>query len=342
LEKKQWLVPNRAYSYSKGESGSYQNRFPIDEIVGSTGIFTTIEDIAKWNEELIGGAILGKEIVRQLERTGTITGDRHLEYGDGVVIATDRGLRTIGHGGADTGYVAVLFLYPEYDFEGAILCNTAEIEPWNIAKAIARIYLEEHMTTEGAFSEVPIAQLEKYSGTYYSPARGNTTGFVLKGNQLLAGGNPRFALRELGGSRFQLADIPVYFEFYDDDGAIGLTQSMFGALPDMMLKTMRVEPPTSLSQYVGIYNNLELPQSLFHYDRERKFGHVESIRHKRKAYFHDEGHIRLGRHRPVLALPKNRRSDHWTDGYDRFVEDLEPPLQALAKLAGKQLSRGSG
>ncbi len=34
LDKKQWLVPNRAYSYSKDESGRYQNRFQIDEIVG--------------------------------------------------------------------------------------------------------------------------------------------------------------------------------------------------------------------------------------------------------------------------------------------------------------------
>jgi len=260
LDKKQWLVPNRAYSYSKDESGRYQNRFPVDEIVGSTGIFTTIEDIAKWNEELIGGAILGKEIVRQLEQTGTIAGGRLLEYGDGVVIARDRGLRTIGHGGADIGYLAVLFVYPDYDFQGAILCNTAELEPWNIARTIAGIYLREHMTEE-AFSKVSSTKLEKYAGTYYSPVQGSTSRFVLESDQLLAGGNPRFALRQLGASKFQLADIPVYFEFYDHNGTIGLTRSMFGASPDVMLKMTPVEPPTSLSQYVGTYRAPELQQT---------------------------------------------------------------------------------
>lgn len=260
LENKQHLVPNRAYSYSKDKRGRYQNRLQIDDIVGSTGIFTTIEDIAKWDQELIAGAIFGKDIVGQLERTGTITSGESLEYGDGVVISRDRGLRTVGHGGADLGYLAKLFAYPDYNFHGAILCNTAEIEPWNIALEIARIYLGKHMTPETTASEVSLTQLEKYAATYYSPARGNASTFVLIRNQLLADGNPRFALRTMGGLKFQLADIPVYFEFHDHDGTIGLTQSMFGALPDVMLKMMPAHP-AGLSQYVGTYKSQEIPQT---------------------------------------------------------------------------------
>lgn len=60
-------------------------------------MFTTVQDAAKWNYELIHARVFGKELIQQMERPGTITGTRLLEYGDGLVINSNKGISRLGH-----------------------------------------------------------------------------------------------------------------------------------------------------------------------------------------------------------------------------------------------------
>lgn len=260
-EDKRQLVPNRAYSYGRNQSGEFRNRLQVDELIGSTGIFTTIENMAKWNSELIHGRIFSKEIIQELEHSGTLSDGRKLDYADGLVTDTLQGIRRLGHAGADLGYLSILFIYPDYDFYGGILCNTEELELWNIGDEIARLYLGDRMRAEPPQVAPSKSELASYAGTYYSDARGNTVRFEFDGSQLLPGGMPRFALRNIRGSKFQLADIPVYFEFHEYRGQIAIDQSLFGMSPNRMFRAAVVNGPAKIEEYVGTFSNEEIPQA---------------------------------------------------------------------------------
>jgi len=117
-------VPNRAY-------GQPEDQSTTSAVLGDGGIYSSIDDLAKWDAALYDP----KYAVAFVPRTKT--DDPAIEYGYGWRIGTHRGARILWHSGETRGFRNVLVRFPEQRLTVVILTNRNEPEPYAIALAIA-------------------------------------------------------------------------------------------------------------------------------------------------------------------------------------------------------------
>ena len=136
------LVPNRAYAYRRGDDGAYRVSIPNFDVVGPTSLFTTVEDLARWERNFYTGEIGGHGVLADLHRRGTLSDGRMVSYAAGLTHGNYRGYRTVGHGGADAGYRSEFLRFPDQELAVAVLCNEPSSDPDRLIRAVADIYLE--------------------------------------------------------------------------------------------------------------------------------------------------------------------------------------------------------
>ncbi|UCF21002.1 MAG: beta-lactamase family protein [Gemmatimonadota bacterium] len=87
---------------------------------GATGIYTTLNDYAKWDLALYTDAIV-RQSTLQLAFTGYTGGDNNFGYG--WMIGTHRGSRSLRHGGFSTGFLNYVLRIPGKRFTYLFLSN---------------------------------------------------------------------------------------------------------------------------------------------------------------------------------------------------------------------------
>ena len=135
------LVRDRAYAYEADGAGGYRLNIPDFAIVGASSLFTTVEDLARWNRNFRTGEVGGRDAVRQIQETTTLANGAQVSYAYGLVHGTHRGRRTVGHGGTDAGYRSEFLRFPEEDLAVAVLCNVRTTDPARLARDVADVVL---------------------------------------------------------------------------------------------------------------------------------------------------------------------------------------------------------
>ena len=195
----QMIVPNRAYSYGRGQTATFRKSVLNYANVGATSLFTTVEDLAKWMNNLDTGTIGGADVIDQVqnERVVLNSGDT-LGYAFGLSVGEYRGLNTVGHSGGDAGFRSYVVRFPEQHFAVAVLSNLADVNPGALAMDVAEIYLADQMAPPGPQGTVdnnaverpapftlPVDRLVEFVGTYYSDELGRTIEISVENDQLI-------------------------------------------------------------------------------------------------------------------------------------------------------------
>jgi CubicO group peptidase (beta-lactamase class C family) len=213
----QRIVPNRAYSYTPGRSG--YRAMPLNYAnVGATSLFTTVEDLAKWERNFLTGQVGGKELLRQMLTRGMLNDGKEIPYAHGLIWGEHRGLPTVSHSGADAGYRTVYLRFPEQRLSVIVFSNLSSFNPIAVAHQVAESYLRDQLRPErpardrradtrtgdegllgaepaagehaaaDAGSEVVLsaAELAAFVGTYSSDELGTTYHLVLRDGRLIA------------------------------------------------------------------------------------------------------------------------------------------------------------
>ncbi len=136
------VVRNRAYAYAPGNDGGYRLSIPKFDTVGATNLFTTVEDLARWDRNFYTAEVGGRGVLADLHRRGTLRQGGLISYAMGLVHGVHRGHATVGHGGADAGYRAEFLRFPDHRLSVAVLCNLPSSDPDRLVRAVADIYLE--------------------------------------------------------------------------------------------------------------------------------------------------------------------------------------------------------
>jgi CubicO group peptidase (beta-lactamase class C family) len=131
------LVPDRAYGYTWGARGEARLDTPGGERVGAGGLFTTVRDLLKWDQNFYTARVGGKALIDQVQTPGALNSGKALSYAWGLQIGTYRGLRVVEHSGSLGGYRAHLARYPERHVGVAVLCNLSVVTPGPLAQQIA-------------------------------------------------------------------------------------------------------------------------------------------------------------------------------------------------------------
>jgi CubicO group peptidase (beta-lactamase class C family) len=176
------LVPHRALGYG-GRAGQWTLDTPINERAGAGGLYTSIPDLQKWDENFYTGRVGGQDVLKRLQTRGTLNDGKTLAYAWGLQLGEYRGLPIVEHGGSLGGYRAHILRFPAQHASVALLCNASTIAPAGLARRVADVVMPERFTQPAPpmpTGEVPgsiagqgprplsIEMAGRYAGTYYS------------------------------------------------------------------------------------------------------------------------------------------------------------------------------
>jgi CubicO group peptidase (beta-lactamase class C family) len=105
--------------------------------LGDGGIYSSIDDLAKWDAALYDDRLLRPESLRMAFQPATATHDPAVQYALGWRVSGE----TLWHSGETTGFRNVIVRYPERCFTIIILTNRDDLEPYRTALRIAEISL---------------------------------------------------------------------------------------------------------------------------------------------------------------------------------------------------------
>ncbi len=165
-------LTNEAKGYAK-TGNKYDKTLNWDmSWAGGAGIlYSTVEDLYKWNEGLYNGKIineksLGAAFTSVKLKNGKTPPDG--EYGYGFQLTHYRDLAIIQHSGGLHGFLSMLTRYPKENLTVAILTNQIPAEANLNANILAEFYLWEKMAKQPSFSAKSISgqNLKIYEGRY--------------------------------------------------------------------------------------------------------------------------------------------------------------------------------
>jgi len=194
------VIANRATAYY-GQQGDFSCQQENGmSMVGSSAIFTSLRDMAKWTELFLDPSPADKEVVKLMQTPGKLTNGEAVTYGFGLGINEVNGHRVISHTGATpSGFRAMTAWLPEDNISMVILGNWGGLEPApSFAHPIFSMLLpeEEKPTEEQPTLDYQPARetLESYAGNYLFNGELNVR-FTLEGEDLLVSVEEREAQR---------------------------------------------------------------------------------------------------------------------------------------------------
>ncbi len=260
----QMIVPNRAYAYAPKDDGGLIISIPDFDVVGATSLFTTVEDLARWDRNFYTARVGGRDVMEEMHVRGRLNDGTEIPYAVGLVHGQYRGLDTVSHGGADAGYRSHFLRFPIQRFSTAILCNFPSSNPGRLARKVADVYLEEQFTEpseEFEVIEMSRAELEPLAGLYGHPSSDTVLRVSMNENQLVLGTGRTSVLQPLGESRFRIEDSSTVLTFKppQPDKRFALHLPGSSGRDVVHERVEQAEPnATEFGSYVGTYHSQEL------------------------------------------------------------------------------------
>lgn len=225
------VVRGRAVGYSPRGDGRWQIDMRGTNAIGDAGLMTTIEDLARWDENLRAGAVGGQWLLtRQAERRGATTADgRTVYYSFGLFLGEYRGLATMEHSGNEGGYRSALLRLPDAKITVATLCNAGDADPMMLAHGVVDLVLAPRLSAQTA-SATPSSSAPstngndatssgvsappiQWAGAYYSPELDVTYEVTLDGASLTLRrpNRPATTMRQVSARVFRARSMTLEF-----------------------------------------------------------------------------------------------------------------------------------
>jgi CubicO group peptidase (beta-lactamase class C family) len=168
------VTKGEALSYKRMRDGTYRLSVTNFDTVGATSLYTTVEDLAKWDENFYAPTFGGPDFAQSMTRTDKLSTGASNYYAMGLMLLQYRGLPIVEHGGADAGYRANILRFPEQHFSVIALCSTPA-NPSALTRKVADLYLASDFPrsaptpfSEGVHARRRPEQLNGKDGIYRS------------------------------------------------------------------------------------------------------------------------------------------------------------------------------
>lgn len=134
----------RAYGYTK-RSDVYErtDQSMTSYVLGDGGIYSSVEDLAKWERSLLGARLVRLETLEQAMAPQIATGSDGVGYGYGWYVGEHRGLRAVWHEGTTVGFRNFYLRVPDKKLAVIILANRSDARPEELARAVMDLFLEK-------------------------------------------------------------------------------------------------------------------------------------------------------------------------------------------------------
>lgn len=221
------LIPGRAQGYDVLPGVGVRTARPTDvNQTGDGGVWTSLEDFARWDRNwdtgTVGGRVLGDSLVVQAKLRD---GPTH-RYALGGSLEVFRGLRTYTKDGNDLGYTATYRRFLDQRLAVATLCNL-DVATDPLTRQVAAVYLKSQLAPDAPVVpnawgtallaepavRVPVEDLRPLESWWSNEESGEMNSTRVVDGQLVVGQAGQ--LVPLGGGRFRVpgpATVELVFE----------------------------------------------------------------------------------------------------------------------------------
>jgi CubicO group peptidase (beta-lactamase class C family) len=265
-----FVVKDRAYSYGRQPDGRYQYVALTYSTVGPSSLFSTVGDLARWDENFYTGEVGGPALLAQMQEKGKLSTGMDIGYASGLFVGKYRGLMTVEHSGGDAAFRTSILRFPDQHFSVVILANAGDLTPTALSFKIADIYLKDRLQPapdKPSLSDKPEVivdpkVLDAYVGDY-ELRPGFIFSFSKENDHLVARatGQPSFPMYAVSNTAFRLRVVPAEVVF-DETTEGGKAQNAIlnqngRSLP--MRRIVIANPPAErLKAYEGQFYSAEL------------------------------------------------------------------------------------
>lgn len=262
------IVKNQAYAYNPGPGGVFKLSVPNYDTVGASSLLTTVEDLARWDQNFYDYRVGNRAIIEQMQAPGTLNSGEKLDYAMGLAVLKYKGLKVVEHSGADAGYRSHLMRFPDQRFSVACLCNAGNANPSRLARLVADIYLagqwaEETKTNPAPAVEVKLTDQQRGNdvGVYWNSMTADVARVTQANGKLYiaaAGGSSE--LLPLSENRFRILARPGEVTFESNGGGARRLILAFQDSAPLGYEPVKSVLPTAeqLSEYAGAYYSDEI------------------------------------------------------------------------------------
>jgi CubicO group peptidase (beta-lactamase class C family) len=257
------VVLNRAESYMLADK-KFTRAISQLAAEGSSSLFISAEDMAKWMLNFKTARVGGKALERMCE-PGKLNSGKKVDYGFGIGLSQYHGSKKISHTGSWAGYRSIVMFVPEKDFAVAILANAANVNTSSLATKIADIYLNPSPSANPSEATPKLTATDKpdpsswdnFIGTYRLRA-GWLLDITREGDQLIAQATreEKFKMTPTSGAKFFVQGYGSSVEFVSEKSGPA-THLLYRGIRAPKLSVPKFTPE-QLQDYVGDYWSDEL------------------------------------------------------------------------------------
>jgi CubicO group peptidase (beta-lactamase class C family) len=322
------VVKDQAYAYNPGPNDTFKLSVPNYDTVGASSLLTTVEDLARWDQNFYDKKVGGDWVIDQMQIRGQLNDGEQISYARGIVVGSYRGLKVVEHSGGDAGYRSHIMRFPENRFSVACLCNYGRTNPSRFARQVADIYLANLLSPEPAKAALPVAaitlteeEMKNKVGVYWDAATeqmGRVSASDGKLHLSLFGESA--TLIPIEANRFRVAEQPAeaVFETSPEGELLRLKLNLTGGKP-IALDAMPPANASRLSEYEGAYYSEEIDST---YRVTLKGGNLVITRKKNGPA-------------PLTPMFRDAFSSPGILGVFRFTRDAQSKINGFRLSAGR-------
>lgn len=144
------VIDERVIGYRATDDG-YEMFHPWNyDKVGAGGMYSSIEDLARWDRNWYTEEVGGPGFTEQLRERGVLSDGTAIDYAFGLSHGEYRGLETVAHGGALAGFRTHLMRFPTERTTVLVLCNFPTSDPGSRAERVADVVLAPELAPVAA------------------------------------------------------------------------------------------------------------------------------------------------------------------------------------------------
>jgi len=319
------IVKGQAYGYRPSDD-TFTLGVTNFNTTGATSLLTTPEDLLRWSANFDDPKV-GASVLNAMQTPAKLNNGEAITYAGGLIVTKYRGLKTVGHSGADAGYRADFVRFPDQKLAVACACNDGSANPSALARKVAEVFLEAQMETPpskkvGERSGPPLIVSQSLEGVYWNEKDDAYRVFVVKDGSIYEyQGSSTRKLEAKHGGIFGPPSSTTYLDFVEQqDGApsaviLGNTEN---ADTTKFQRVKAAKPDiNALQAFAGSYTSEEIPIPY-------------------RIYLEDgQLWVARTRNRPAPMVPLVEDRFQWDEGTLRFTRNKQGALAGFVLDAGR-------
>lgn len=256
----------RVPAYLPFREGGWSPMLPPVDAHGDAGVYTTPEDLARWDRNFYDGRVGGRGVLSILHDTLRMNDGSLSTYSFGLHREPYRGLAREYHGGQEYGYRHQWWRFPEQRLSILTMCNTRTAEPDALTERVADLFLAPTLAASGhppaPEAAIDSASAAPYLGFYVSKEANQYRNLAWRDGKLkMRIVVTYYELSPLGTGRFAVRGQPMTVTLHksDDHGGMYMDERYDGS--SRVISYERPAPPDfqfPLLDYAGSFRSSEL------------------------------------------------------------------------------------